>query len=427
MHLNQKLAILGAGPKAMAIATKCVVLKSLNIKCPDIHIIEKRQVASNWSGKYGFTDGTLCLGTLPEKDVGFPYNTNIGDTILQKKINSEMFKFSWQYYLQESGEYHSWIDQGKPKPTHHKWSQYLTWIYQQILPYVTMHYGEVFQVQLNQNKWLIQYKTSEGKKHNLESDGLVVTGPGKANLNYNLVEHPNILSYESYWQNLTDFSSNKKGIKIAILGNGESAASIISSLIDFDNPKLIIDIIAPSGAIYTRGESNLENRFYTDPEKNNWTNLSIEDRKKFILRTDIGVFSQDIMTRINCSNKINVVPGKVQSIDFSPANGLNLHIMYNQQKIIRNYDYVIRSNGFDPYLFLMDLLDDDTKSTIMRKLDVQTICRNIIEQNILYDLSLNNISAKLFLPMLAPLAQGPGFSNLSCLGRLSDRILQTYC
>ena len=133
------------------------------------------------------------------------------------------------------------------------------------------------------------------------------------------------------------------------------------------------------------------------------------------------------MVRINCSNKINVVPGKVQSIDFSPTNGLNLHIMYNQQKIIRNYDYVIRSNGFDPYLFLMDLLDDDTKSTIMRKLDVQTICRNIIEQNILYDLSLNNISAKLFLPMLAPLAQGPGFSNLSCLGRLSDRILQTYC
>jgi mycobactin lysine-N-oxygenase len=32
----------------------------------------------------------------------------------------------------------------------------------------------------------------------------------------------------------------------------------------------------------------------------------------------------------------------------------------------------------------------------------------------------------LHLPVLAGLAQGPGFPNLSCLGLLSDRVLRRY-
>jgi mycobactin lysine-N-oxygenase len=32
----------------------------------------------------------------------------------------------------------------------------------------------------------------------------------------------------------------------------------------------------------------------------------------------------------------------------------------------------------------------------------------------------------LHLPVMAGLAQGPGFPNLSCLGLLSDRILRRY-
>ena len=36
------------------------------------------------------------------------------------------------------------------------------------------------------------------------------------------------------------------------------------------------------------------------------------------------------------------------------------------------------------------------------------------------------MSPPLHLPVLAGLAQGPGFPNLSCLGLLSDRILRRY-
>jgi mycobactin lysine-N-oxygenase len=41
-------------------------------------------------------------------------------------------------------------------------------------------------------------------------------------------------------------------------------------------------------------------------------------------------------------------------------------------------------------------------------------------------LSVAGLSPPLHLPVLAGLAQGPGFPNLSCLGLLSDRILRRY-
>ena len=42
------------------------------------------------------------------------------------------------------------------------------------------------------------------------------------------------------------------------------------------------------------------------------------------------------------------------------------------------------------------------------------------------DLSVAGLCPPLHLPVVAGLAQGPGFPNLSCLGLLSDRILRRY-
>ena len=43
------------------------------------------------------------------------------------------------------------------------------------------------------------------------------------------------------------------------------------------------------------------------------------------------------------------------------------------------------------------------------------------------DLSVEGLRPRLHLPMMAAIRQGPGFPNLSCLGLLSDRILETNC
>ncbi len=67
------LLVLGAGPKAVAIAAKRHVLAKLGYPVPHVQIVDRQGVASHWSGKAGFTDGNQLLGTRPEKDIGFPY------------------------------------------------------------------------------------------------------------------------------------------------------------------------------------------------------------------------------------------------------------------------------------------------------------------------------------------------------------------
>ena len=56
----------------------------------------------------------------------------------------------------------------------------------------------------------------------------------------------------------------------------------------------------------------------------------------------------------------------------------------------------------------------------------QSFNAGAIEHALAEDLSLAGFTPKLHLPMLAGLAQGPGFPNLSCLGLLADRILSSY-
>jgi len=49
-----------------------------------------------------------------------------------------------------------------------------------------------------------------------------------------------------------------------------------------------------------------------------------------------------------------------------------------------------------------------------------------LERRIEADLSVAGLRPPLHLPVVAGLAQGPGFPNLSCLGLLSDRVLRRY-
>jgi mycobactin lysine-N-oxygenase len=47
-----------------------------------------------------------------------------------------------------------------------------------------------------------------------------------------------------------------------------------------------------------------------------------------------------------------------------------------------------------------------------------------VERSIDFNLAVDNLAPALHLPVLAGLAQGPGFPNLSCLGLLADRVLR---
>jgi mycobactin lysine-N-oxygenase len=94
------LLVVGAGPKAVAIAAKWQMLAKLSYPVPHLRILDRQGVATHWTGKAGFTDGQQLLGTRPEKDIGFPYLSACwGDRELSHAVAKEMVHLSWQSFL----------------------------------------------------------------------------------------------------------------------------------------------------------------------------------------------------------------------------------------------------------------------------------------------------------------------------------------
>jgi mycobactin lysine-N-oxygenase len=95
-------------------------------------------------------------------------------------------------------------------------------------------------------------------------------------------------------------------------------------------------------------------------------------------------------------------------------------IEYGQERERVVYDLVVVAIGFDARWF-QGLLGSEAR----RRLE-NGLAGARLERRIELDLSVAGLSPPLHLPLLAGLAQGPGFPNLSCLGLLSDRILRRY-
>src|ERR671931_1915847 len=117
------LAVIGAGPKGIAIAAKARALAAAGLGAPRVVLVDRGAVAGNWSGRQGYTSGLLPLGTPPEKDVGFPYADSWGPA--SPAVTAAMADYSWQRHLIAHGAYADWVDRGRLRPTHRQWSWYL--------------------------------------------------------------------------------------------------------------------------------------------------------------------------------------------------------------------------------------------------------------------------------------------------------------
>ena len=117
------LAVLGAGPKGIAIAAKARALATAGLNAPRVVLVGRGPVAGNWTGQQGYTSGLIPLGTPPEKDVGFPYASNWGPA--SAAVSAAMAGYSWAQHLMRRGGYADWVDRGRLRPTHRRWSSYL--------------------------------------------------------------------------------------------------------------------------------------------------------------------------------------------------------------------------------------------------------------------------------------------------------------
>lgn len=60
--MTATLAVIGAGPKAVAVAAKAAELRNLGVDAPDVVVVERTGVGANWTAAGGCTDGRHRLG-----------------------------------------------------------------------------------------------------------------------------------------------------------------------------------------------------------------------------------------------------------------------------------------------------------------------------------------------------------------------------
>ena len=177
-----------------------------------------------------------------------------------------------------------------------------------------------------------------------------------------------------------------------------------------------IDVLTTRGVLYSRGESYDENRFYSDP--GDWPRLAEAHRREFLDRTDRGVFSLQAEATLNRARGFRALAGRAVAVEAREQDVI-VTIGYGEERERVAYDAVVVAIGFDGRWF--EALLGDTASGRYR----EALGGGGLERHIGLDLSVAAL-APLHLPVMAGLAQGPGFPNLSCLGLLSDRVLRRY-
>jgi mycobactin lysine-N-oxygenase len=413
----------------MAIVAKACALKTMGRKVPDIKVIEPHVIGAHWGGHHGYTDGRHELGTGPEKDVGFPYNSAVWpggqvDDLMMKMFSFPAFRLE-KWNAGGPGAYSERIDRGGRIRTYHQeWAEYLQWVWGkaifqakasvELIPGTVSALTEIE----DPKRWRIAYQSAKGPKH-VDADGVVLTGPGPARHLPKQPIHPLISDAVDLWLNLDQFENlNADDEPIGIIGSGESAASAVQALARVLKEPVPIMVINRQGAIFSRGEGFFENQLYTEPE--DWSSLPLVERRDIIRRTDRGVFSLQAMTELNQLQNLQHRRLIVKSLEIRQPE--NQPVLFGEYEI--PLQRAIVAVGFDPWWFV-GLVQDKTLKALLSNEAIRDQLLVGIGRDLTFPTDLVPF-AKLHVPMLAGLAQGPGFPNLSCLGHVADRVLAEY-
>lgn len=403
------LAVVGAGPKGIAIAAKARALAAAGLDPPRVVLVDRGAVAGNWSGRQGYTSGLLPLGTPPEKDVGFPYPHSWGAA--SSTVTAAMGDYSWQRHLITHGSYADWVDRGRLRPTHRQWSFYLREVAEKARAEIVA--GEVIAVEADGEQWRLTLQAGP----EIRADGVVFTGAGPpTGVAGQPQDHPRVFDGRSYWLR-RPMTGPRIAQSICVIGSGETAASVVASLLTGSHKHSTIDVLTSRGVLYSRGESYEENHRYSDP--GDWPGLAWSHRREFLERTDRGVFSQQAEEILNASRGFRTLAGRAIAIEAGQRQVV-VAIEYESERERVAYDLVVVAIGFHARWF-ETLLGSEARRRLR-----SALAGADLERRIQVDLSVAGMSPPLHLPVVAGLAQGPGFPNLSCLGLLSDRILRRY-
>jgi mycobactin lysine-N-oxygenase len=215
---------------------------------------------------------------------------------------------------------------------------------------------------------------------------------------------------------------------VCVIGSGETAGSVTTALLGLLPAGSVIELVSEHGVLYTRGESFAENRFYSDPAAAGWQQLAERHRREFLKRTDRGVFSVQVQEVIDRAEAVRALAGHVSRLEPVETKVL-VDVDYEQERERLAFDWVVVAVGFDP-LWFTSLLGGRARAALAGAVGSESPgrlpSRTVLERAIGHDLAVSGLAPRLHLPVLAGVAQGPGFPNLSCLGLLADRVLGAY-
>lgn len=420
---EQRIAIIGGGAKAAAVAAKAHCLREMGIPI-QVTIFEKHEVGAAWNGRRGYTDGEQRLCTAAERDLGFPYARSFDPEVQRLMLD----RFSWPAFkvdrTAQGAGLSDWVNRGRKPATHAEFADYLAWAVENSESEVVA--GEVTAVRQEGDLWEIDYReAASGQELSVTEGfhGVVVTGPGPAKPLATTLKHGKLLNGVDFWARPQDVRrALRSGSKtVAILGGGGTAAAIAAWLVQNVSVNHSIMFINSQAMLFTRTASFFEGRLFDDTET--WLSLTVEDRRNFTTRLNRGVVWEAVTDILSDANNVVLLPGRVKSVTaIDPPQGDNslLNVTYGNSHgdLDLSADLVVDATGFDAWWFKS--LFDDAIWQGHGKTPAE------LEEGMNDDLSFD-------LPGLPPLhapmhsqVVGPGFVSLMVLGDLSDRILSSY-
>lgn len=447
-----RIAVIGAGPKAAALAAKAKVISALGLAKITIEIFEPNRIGANWYGDHGYTDGKQELCTPAERDLGFPYastlqakriprerqSASIADlmspqnqpikkaTSLHRKLDEKLYsQYSWaSHLLAIRGRYGSWIDAGRHAPTHREFAEYLQWAIKKTR--TKIHNLSVTGLLPQKKKWtvLASGKDKKIEKHR-DFNGVVVTGPG----NSRVVSHHSdaagrVFNGQNLWKNSTTIKRllTPEDSSVIIIGGGGTGAAVIAWLVRAGFASRTIHLIAQQATLYMRADNVFDNRLFSDDGL--WNTLTPETQDIFFNRLNRGVVWAKSLREIEQASALRIRDGKAKSIRVSGVDELEVKVSNSVSSETVKGTLVIDASGFDNWWFTK-LLPETINTQSWTKKDRASLQAYLTDSLSLEHPLLWKDMPNLHVPNISE-RRGPGLGSLMALGTMSDRILSAY-